>query len=53
MKPHKRYAQFAKLFRAEGLEVRDDDFELIDAMIAECDRLLDLRAVTLTAVLYP
>jgi hypothetical protein len=42
--PSPRYAKFAKLFREEGLEVQDDDFELIDLVVKECDRLLDLRS---------
>jgi hypothetical protein len=41
--PSPRYAKFAKLLREEGLEVQDDDFELIDLVVKECDRLLDLR----------
>jgi hypothetical protein len=44
-KPAGYYAKFAKLFRERGLEVQDDDFELIDAAIAQCDRLLDLRCL--------
>ena len=42
--PSPRYAKFAALLREEGLEVQDNDFELIDLMIKECDRLLDLRS---------
>ena len=43
--PAAYYAQFAKLFRERGLEVQDDDFELIDMAIRECDRLLDMRGL--------
>jgi len=44
MKPHSRYVKFAALLREEGLDVRDDDFELIDLVVKECDRPLDLRS---------
>jgi hypothetical protein len=33
--PSPRYAKFAKLLREEGLEVQDDDFELIDLVVKE------------------
>ena len=43
LKPAPRYAQMAVILREQGLEVQDDDYELIDLMIQECDRLLSLR----------
>ena len=43
-KPDPYYAKFAKLFREQGLEVSDNDYELIDLSIKACDRLLDLRS---------
>lgn len=40
--PH--YAKMAAILRERGLEVEDDDCELIDMTIQECYRLLDLRS---------
>lgn len=33
--PHPRYAQIAEACRACGMDLKDDDFELIDAMAEE------------------
>ena len=43
-KPDSYYAEFAKLFRAQGREVEDNDYELIDLVVKDCDRLLNLRS---------
>ena len=34
----------AAILRERGLEVEDDDTELIDLTIQDCNRLLDLRS---------
>jgi len=41
--PAKRYATLAKALRESGLEVQDDDFELIDAVVSACNHLLNVR----------
>jgi hypothetical protein len=41
--PAKRYATLAKALRESGLEVQDDDFELIDAVVSACKHLLNVR----------
>jgi hypothetical protein len=43
-KPAPYYAQMATILRERGLEVQDDDCDLIDLTIQECDRLLSLRS---------
>jgi hypothetical protein len=42
--PAKRYATLAKALRESGLEVQDDDFEVIDAVVSACNHLLNVRA---------
>ena len=44
LKPSPHYAKMAAVLRERGLEVEDDDCELIDMTIQECNRLLDLRS---------
>jgi hypothetical protein len=40
-KPHPRYAEAAKAARALGMDVADDDYEKIDAMVEnESEELL-------------
>jgi len=43
-KPDASYAIVAGVLRSRGLEVNDNDFDLIDAMINFVDHLLDLRS---------
>lgn len=42
--PSLRYAKLAAALRESGLEIEDDDFELIDATVSACNSLLDARA---------
>jgi hypothetical protein len=42
IKPSPHYAKMAAIMRERRLEVEDDDTELIDMTIQECNRLLDL-----------
>jgi hypothetical protein len=43
-KPDPYYAKFVEILRERGLEVEDDDYELIDLVVKEAERLLDLRS---------
>jgi hypothetical protein len=45
LKPSPHYAKIAAILRERGLEVEDDDREIIDMTIRECNRLLDLRSL--------
>ena len=44
LKPDPHYAKLAEILRERGLEVEDHDYELIDLIIKEADRLLDLSS---------
>jgi hypothetical protein len=47
--PSPRYAKLAAALRDSGLEVEDDDFELIDATVSACNHLLDARAAVIAS----